>query len=129
MDKERAGPKIIKYFSKAVNLIVKMITFTTGREDISIDDFLPIMVYLFISVGPMNVISNVGTATYFLLSDEENENTGYSLANIEGCIDFIKQYNEEYGLEPANQKLQVDACGCGAGNHKCCDQQKAREPL
>jgi len=95
MDNERAGPKIIKYFSKAVNLIVKMITFTTGREDISIDDFLPIMVYLFISVGPMNVISNFGTATYFLLSDEENENTGYSLANIEGCIDFIKQYNEE----------------------------------
>ena len=95
MDKERAGPKIIKYFSKAVNLIVKMITFTTGREDISIDDFLPIMVYLFISVGPMNVISNFGTATYFLLSDEENENTGYSLANIEGCIDFIKQYNED----------------------------------
>ena len=95
MDKERAGPKIIKYFSKAVNLIVKMITFTTGREDISIDDFLPIMVYLFISVGPKNVISNFGTATYFLLSDEENENTGYSLANIEGCINFIKQYNEE----------------------------------
>ena len=73
MDKERAGPRIIKYFSKAVNLIVKMITFTTGREDISIDDFLPIMVYLFISVG---------------------ENTGYSLANIEGCINFIKHYNE-----------------------------------
>ena len=94
MDKERAGPRIIKYFSKAVNLIVKMITFTTGREDISIDDFLPIMVYLFISVGPGNVISNFGSATYFLLSDEENENTGYSLANIEGCINFIKQYNE-----------------------------------
>ena len=35
MDKERAGPRVIKYFSKAVNLIVKMITFTTGREDIS----------------------------------------------------------------------------------------------
>ena len=94
MDKERAGPRIIKYFSKAVNLIVKMITFTTGREDISIDDFLPIMVYLFISVGPGNVISNFGSATYFLLSDEENENTGYSLANIEGCINFIKHYNE-----------------------------------
>ena len=94
MDKERAGPQIIKYFSKAVNLIVKMITFTTGREDISIDDFLPIMVYLFISVGPGNVISNFGCSTYFLLSDEENENTGYSLANIEGCINFINQYNE-----------------------------------
>ena len=94
MDRERAGPRIIKYFSKAVNTMVKMITFTTGREDISIDDFLPIMVYLFISVGPGNVISNFGSATYFLLSDEENENTGYSLANIEGCINFIKQYNE-----------------------------------
>ena len=98
MDKERAGPRVIKYFSKAVNLIVKMITFTTGREDISIDDFLPIMVYLFISVGPINVISNFGSATYFLLSDEENENTGYSLANIEGCINFIKQYDPEYVL-------------------------------
>ena len=94
MDKERAGPRIIKYFAKAVNLMVKMITFTTGREDISIDDFLPIMVFLFISVGPCNVISNFGCATYFLLSDEENENTGYNLANIEGCINFIKQYNE-----------------------------------
>ena len=94
MDKERAGPRIIKYFSKAVNLMVKMITFTTGREDISIDAFLPIMVYLFISVGPRNAISNFGSATYFLLSDEENKNTGYSLANIEGCINFIKHYNE-----------------------------------
>jgi hypothetical protein len=95
MDKERSGPKIIKYFSKAVNTIIKMITFTTGREDISIDDFLPTMVYLFISVGPNNVISNFGNATYFMLSNEENENTGYNLANIEGCINFIKQYNEE----------------------------------
>ena len=95
MDRERAGPKIIKYFSKAVNIIVKMITFTTGREDLSIDDFLPIMVYLFISVGPVNVISNFGNATYFMLSSEENENTGYNLANIEGCINFINMYNEE----------------------------------
>ena len=95
MDRERAGPKIIKYFSKAVNIIVKMITFTTGREDLSIDDFLPIMVFLFISVGPCNVISNFGNATYFMLSSEENENTGYNLANIEGCINFINMYNEE----------------------------------
>ena len=95
MDKERAGPKIIKYFSKAVNIIVKMITFTTGRENLSIDDFLPLMVYLFISVGPGNVISNFGNATYFMLSSEENENTGYNLANIEGCINFINMYNEE----------------------------------
>ena len=95
MDRERAGPKIIKYFSKAVNIIVKMITFTTGREDLSIDDFLPIMVFLFISVGPVNVISNFGNATYFMLSSEENENTGYNLANIEGCINFINMYNEE----------------------------------
>ena len=95
MDRERAGPKIIKYFSKAVNIIVKMITFTTGREDLSIDDFLPIMVYLFISVAPVNVISNFGNATYFMLSSEENENTGYNLANIEGCINFINMFNEE----------------------------------
>ena len=95
MDRERAGPKIIKYFSKAVNIIVKMITFTTGREDLSIDDFLPIMVFLFISVGPVNVISNFGNANYFMLSSEENENTGYNLANIEGCINFINMYNEE----------------------------------
>ena len=95
MDRERAGPKIIKYFSKAVNIIVKMITFTTGREDLSIDDFLPIMVYLFISVGPGNMISNFGNATYFILSSEENENTGYNLANIEGCINFINMFNEE----------------------------------
>ena len=95
MDRERAGPKIIKYFSKAVNIIVKMITFTTGREDLSIDDFLPIMVFLFISVGPVNVISNFGNTTYFLLTSEENENTGYNLANIEGCINFINMYNEE----------------------------------
>ena len=95
MDRERAGPKIIKYFAKAVNIIVKMITFTTGREDLSIDDFLPIMVFLFISVGPQNVISNFGNANYFMLSSEENENTGYNLANIEGCINFINMYNEE----------------------------------
>ena len=95
MDRERAGPKIIKYFSKAVNIIVKMITFTTGREDLSIDDFLPLMVFLFISVGPVNIISNFGNATYFMLSSEENENTGYNLANIEGCINFINMYNEE----------------------------------
>ena len=94
MDNERAGPRIIKYYAKAVNIMIKMITFTTGREDISIDDFLPIMVFLFISVGPKNVISNFGCANYFLLSDEENEDTGYNLANIEGCINFIKQYNE-----------------------------------
>ena len=53
------------------------------------------MVFLFISVGPVNVISNFGNTTYFLLSSEENENTGYNLANIEGCINFINMYNEE----------------------------------
>jgi hypothetical protein len=30
-----------------------------------------------------------------MLSSEENENTGYNLANIEGCINFINMYNEE----------------------------------
>ena len=95
MDKERSGPKIIKYFSKTVNMIIKMITFTTAREDISIDDFLPIIVYLFILVRPNNAISNYGNATYFFLSDEINENTGYSLANIEGCINFINNFSEK----------------------------------
>ena len=124
MDKERSGPKIIKYFSKTVNIIVKMITFTTGREDISIDDFLPIIVYLFILVRPNNAISNYGNATYFLLSDEISENTGYSLANIEGCISFINNFSEK-NLE----KLGITKEEYNENCQKCMEKYSLREYL
>ena len=90
MDKERYYMNVLKYFLKAINVIVKMIEFNTGKTDSSVEDFLPIIVYLIIKTCPENMISNLQFAKYFITQKDSNSMFGYSLVNYETCINFLK---------------------------------------
>ena len=90
MDKERYYMNVLKYFLKAINIIVKMIEFNTGKTDSGVEDFLPIIVYLIIKTCPENMISNLQFAKYFITQKDSNSMFGYSLVNYETCINFLK---------------------------------------
>ena len=94
MDKEKYCNNIIEKFSKAINVIVNMLMFTQEKKESSIDDFLPIIVYLCIMSNPQNMITNFCNCIYFLTNKQSNQNIGFNLANIEGCINYIINLNE-----------------------------------
>ena len=90
MDKEKFYLNVLKYFLKAINIIIKMIEFNTGKIDSSVEDFLPIIVYLTIKTCPENMITNLKYAKYFITQKDSNSMFGYTLVNYETCINFLK---------------------------------------
>ena len=90
MDKERYYINVLKYFLKAINIIIKMIEFNTGKTDSSVEDYLPIIVYLTIKTCPENMITNLKFAKYFITQNDSNSMFGYTLVNYETCINFMK---------------------------------------
>ena len=93
MDEEKYYIKILNYFLQVIDIIVKMIQFNTGKSDSSIEDFLPIIVYLIIQSLPKNMISNLQLSKYFINQNDLNSMYGYTLANYETCINFLNNLN------------------------------------
>ena len=89
MDKERYYVNLLKYLVKAINIISKMIEFTTGNPNASIEEFLPILVHSFIHTMPKNMISNLKLAKYFMSQNDFSSMYGYNLANYQTCINFL----------------------------------------
>ena len=52
MDNEIYYLNVLKALLKAINIIIKMFQFTSGKEDSSVEDFLPILLYLIIQSKP-----------------------------------------------------------------------------
>ena len=67
-----------------------MIEFNTGKTDSSVEDYLPIIVYLTIKTCPENMITNLKFAKYFITQNDSNSMFGYTLVNYETCINFMK---------------------------------------
>ena len=95
IDDEKYYLNIIGNFTKALNIIVDMVKFSNNKSQISLDEFLPIMIYIIIESHPKNMISNLSNCIYFLTKNECNQTVGFNLANLESCVNYIITYNEE----------------------------------
>ena len=95
IDDEKYYLNIIGNFTKALNIIVDMVKFSNNKTQISLDEFLPIMIYIIIDSHPQNMISNLSNCIYFLTKNECNQTVGFNLANLESCINYIINCNKE----------------------------------
>ena len=95
IDEEKYYLNIIGNFTKALNIIVDMVKFSNNKTQISLDEFLPIMIYIIIDSHPQNMISNLSNCIYFLTKNECNQTVGFNLANLESCINYIINCNKE----------------------------------
>ena len=95
IDDEKYYLNIIGNFTKALNIIVDMVKFSNNKSQISLDEFLPIMIYIIIESHPKNMISNLSNCIYFLTKIECNQTVGFNLANLESCVNYIINYKEE----------------------------------
>ena len=98
MDNEYYYLDILKVFLKVINIIIKMLQFTSGKIDSSVEDFLPIIIYLIIQSKPEHLYFNLAFSKYFISSNDLNSMFGYALTNLETSINFInsitfKQFN------------------------------------
>ncbi len=89
IDNEKYYENFLKHLVKAINIISKMIEFTTGNQNTSIEEFLPILVHCFIHIIPQHMISNLKIAKYFMNQNDFSSIYGYNLANYQTCINFL----------------------------------------
>ena len=94
MDNEKYYINYLKYLLKAINIISKMIEFTTGDSSVSIEEFLPILVYIVINSIPLHMISNLKFGKYFINQNDLGSMFGYTLANYETCINYFNKITE-----------------------------------
>ena len=95
MDKEKYYINYLKYLLKAINIISKMIEFTTGDTGVSIEEFLPILVYIVINSIPLHLISHLKFGKYFINQNDLGSMYGYTLANYETCINYFNKITED----------------------------------
>ena len=95
MDNERYCNNIIKIFSKIINTIINMMIFSKNKLDSSIDDFLPVLIFLCIQCKNENMISNICNCSYFMLNKDKNNTMGFNFINLEGCINYINTLDEK----------------------------------
>ena len=86
-----------------------MLQFTSGKEDSSIEDFLPILIYLIIQSKPSHLIFNLKVSKYFINSSELNSQYGYTLTNFETCVNYIN--NISYKEFNYSKKEFYEKCG------------------
>ena len=89
MDNEVYYINILKSLLKGINIIIKMFHFTSGKEDSSVEDFLPILLYLIIQSKPSHLILNLKISKYFITSSDLNSLYGYALTNLEACVNYL----------------------------------------
>ena len=89
MDNEVYYINILKSLLKGINIIIKMFQFTSGKEDSSVEDFLPILLYLIIQSKPSHLILNLKVSKYFITSSDLNSLYGYTLTNLEACVNYL----------------------------------------
>ena len=109
MDNEIYYLNCLKSLLKAINIIIKMLQFTSGKEDSSIEDFLPILIYLIIQSKPSHLIFNLKVSKYFINSSELNSQYGYTLTNFETCVNYIN--NISYKEFNYSKKEFYEKCG------------------
>ena len=77
-----------------------MINFSSGKEDIGVDDFMQILVYLVIKSKPKFLITRLANCKYFLKEIIEKEKYGFDLANLEVAVKFIFESTyDKFGVD------------------------------
>ena len=90
----------IKCFMKAVNIIENSINFSSGKDNLGIDDSLQVLIYVVIKSCPTNIISNSQYCEMYLNSELSKSELGIKYSTLCMVINAIKdmKYSDLIGV-------------------------------
>ena len=103
----------IKNFAKAIEIVQNSITFSSGKDELGVDDMIKPLAYIMIKSRPKNISSNYQYCELYLNSELSKKQYGVILAQIGLVINIIKtmKYNdligvteEEFGIDEIEEE-------------------------
>ena len=108
MDKKFTPADKIKIFGKAFVILQNSMNFSSGVDDLGIDDTLPLLIYVVLKAEPKNINTNFNFCKYFLDPELEKKMYGILLTQLGMVIriitemkytDLIGVTEEEFGKD------------------------------
>ena len=93
MEKEKSPMAKIKEIAKIAELIQNTIVFSTGKSENSVDDFLPIMMYVVIKAKPKMLASNINYINLFLDPLLKKQSMGHLLYQLSLIISILQNFS------------------------------------
>ena len=90
IDDKLAPVDKIKSFAKAVEIIQNSITFSSGKDELGVDDTIKPLIYVMIKSKPKNISSNFQYCELYLNSELAKKQYGVILTQIGLIIGIIK---------------------------------------
>ena len=90
----------VEKFGKAFGILQNSLTFSSGKNDLGIDDTIPILIYVMIKAKPKNIFSNSKYCQLFLNPELSKRMYGILLSQIEMIknIVFNMKYTDLIGV-------------------------------
>ena len=93
MEKEKSPLSKLKEIAKIAELIQNTIVFSTGKSENSVDDFIPILVYLVIKARPKMLVSNINYIELFLDPSFKKQSMGHLVSQLSVVIALLKNFS------------------------------------
>ena len=92
MEKEKSPFSKLKEIAKIAELIQNTIVFSTGKSENSVDDFIPILVYLVIKARLKMLVSNINYIELFLDPSFKKQSMGHLVSQLSVVIELLKNF-------------------------------------
>ena len=108
LDNKKTPMDKITVFGKAMNFLSNSMQFNSGKDDLGVDDLLPLLIYIVIKANPEKLYTNYNYCMLYLNKDLIKKQYGSLLTQIGVIIDIIKnmKFNdlnnvteEEFGVD------------------------------
>ena len=106
----------IKSLGKAIEIVTNSITFSSGKDELGVDDTIKPLMYVMIKSTPKNICSNIHYCELYLNSELGKKSYGVVLSQIGLIIEIIKKlkYNDLIGV--SEKEFGIDEIEDEEGN-------------
>ena len=114
MDKKYTPIDKIKSFGQAFRILQNSISFSSGKNDLGIDDTLPLVIYVILKSKPKMINTNYYFCKYYINPELDKKEYGMLLMQIGMAIkiiyelkytDLIGVSEEEFGIDDEHLQL------------------------
>ena len=98
----------IKCFIKAVSILENSINFSSGKDNLGIDDSLQVLIYVMIKSRPTNIISNSKYCEMYLNSELSKSELGINFSRLSLAITAIKDMKYSDLIDVSEEQFGKD---------------------
>ena len=98
----------IKSFGKAMEILQNSINFSSGKEELGVDDVVKPLVYIMIKSKPKNISSNYQYCELFLNSELGKKQYGVILTQIGLTMNIIKNMKYNDLIDVTEKQFGID---------------------